>query len=473
MADWTVTVSTKKDGLVPRRFSAAWWHISLQGGLMLVFFMLAPNVPRIDVLFLFLLGAVSLFHILIVERDFSGVLKWPEEGWLLAALFGLSGYLFLNAFWAEATSIALGKAGFFLLMILIVLLASRSFARQTSEVLERAVKLIVWGFVIGTAFVCFEFSTDHYLERMLYTAWPAIRPSEKTIDVLTEVNGNLVKLAENEYRNYYGNVVIQVATGAKGQNSSLLLLLLWPILFLAAHQKDRRVRLMTILLIGGASTASILLGLSQTAQVALVASIMVFLAARVWPRVVHWSVLGAWCVAVMLAVPLAGAPYKAGLHKAEWLFSSARDRIIIWGYTIEHMDKVPLFGKGIRSTRFISKRLKKNEPRIYEQVAFRRLGLHSHNQFLQVWFELGAFGAVLVLIAGIGILQLMRRLDTALRPYAYAAFVAACLIAAFGWGLWQTWLMAGYAFSGILLSLAAEFTKNRADRIPLAAHDKP
>ncbi len=90
-----------------------------------------------------------------------------------------------------------------------------------------------------------------------------------------------------------------------------------------------------------------------------------------------------------------------------------------------------------------------------------RLGRHSHNHYLQIWYELGAVGAALFLLAGLVLLQKMRSMAQGIRPYAYASFVAACSIAAFGWGLWQTWLLAGYSLSAIFLIFASEVAKRR------------
>ena len=90
-----------------------------------------------------------------------------------------------------------------------------------------------------------------------------------------------------------------------------------------------------------------------------------------------------------------------------------------------------------------------------------RLGRHSHNHYLQIWYELGAVGAVLSLLTGLALLQLMRSMTQSIRPYAYASFVAVSSIAAFGWGLWQTWLLAGYSLTAIFLSFAAQYANRR------------
>lgn len=431
--------------------SSARLHLTLLSILMLALFMLAPNLPRQSVAFPFLLGAVSLYYFHKVEKDLRAALKGTEERWFLAALFGLSGYLFLNSLWSLATRAALGKSVFVLLLIGLGLLVSRAFSRLPRETLERVAQIAAFGAVVGTLIACFEFSTGHYLERMVYTAFPAIRPGDKTIDVFVTINGELTRLPESEFRKAYDNVVIKIASAALNRNLSVVMLLLWPALFLAVNHVKPKLGTFSASIIVAAVSVSIFTGHSQTAQAALLLSVIAFLAARYWPSFTHRGILSAWCISVMLAMPLAAAPYKAGLHTSEWIDPNFRDRMTIWDTTVEQAKKTPWLGIGIRSIRVLGKAQKKSRIILPGLVSPRRLGLHSHNQFLQVWFELGAVGALFVLAIGIGLLRAIKKMGESVRPYAYATFVSACVIAAFGWGLWQTWLLSGYAAAVILV----------------------
>ena len=449
-------------------------HLMLQSYLLLALFLLAPNLPRASVAFPFLLGVVSIYYFLAVEKNFRSALQGTEERWFLATLFAFNGYLFINSAWSLLTLAALGKSIFVLLMILLTLMVSRAFSRQPREVLERAAHFVVIGAMAGTLVACFEFSTDHYLARTLYTAFPAIRGSDKTIDVLATINGEVINLPEAEFRKAYDNVLIRVETEALNRNLSLLLLLIWPALFLAVHQVKPKFATLSAGIITAATVVSIFVGHSQTAQAALLLSAAVFLAARYWPAFTHRGILSAWCIAVMLALPLAAAPYKAGLHTSEWITDSFRDRMIIWDTTAEQATKTPWFGIGIRSIRVLGKELIKTQTKLPGHVTPRRLGLHSHNQFLQVWFELGAVGALFLLALGIGLLRAIKRMGDSVRPYAYAVFVSACVVAAFGWGLWQTWLLSGYALAVIMVALATAYAdRTKADVLHASLREFP
>jgi O-antigen ligase len=262
---------------------------------------------------------------------------------------------------------------------------------------------------------------------------------------------------------HYDTIKIQIGSSANNRNATLLILLLWPVLLLAVNQQNTIKRRAAILLIVCASAFSILLSASQTAQVALFLSTLVFTGALYLPRLTHGVIVGAWCIATLFAVPLASAPYELGLNRSEWVFRNARDRMDIWQYTARQVSKAPIFGAGIRSTRIISKELQSKaitEPG--DATPLRRLGIHAHNHYLQIWFELGAVGAVLFMLLGLVLLWKIRALAQNIRPYATAGFTAACIVAAFGWGLWQTWLLAGYSLSAIFLIFAMEFAKRRS-----------
>ncbi|MGZ4988631.1 MAG: hypothetical protein ACXWBP_11330, partial [Limisphaerales bacterium] len=79
---------------------------------------------------------------------------------------------------------------------------------------------------------------------------------------------------------------------------------------------------------------------------------------------------------------------------------------------------------------------------------------HPHNIYLQTWLELGAIGAVLLLIVGLAAIWQMRFLPPALEGSAYALFAVSSMIGLSGFDLWQSWLLAALAFAwaGILLA---------------------
>jgi O-antigen ligase len=80
---------------------------------------------------------------------------------------------------------------------------------------------------------------------------------------------------------------------------------------------------------------------------------------------------------------------------------------------------------------------------------------HPHNIYLQTWLELGAIGAMLLLIVGLAALWQMRLLPPTIEASAYALFAVSGMIGLSGFDLFQTWLLAALAISwaGILLAV--------------------
>jgi hypothetical protein len=91
------------------------------------------------------------------------------------------------------------------------------------------------------------------------------------------------------------------------------------------------------------------------------------------------------------------------------------------------------------------------------------LGRHAHSLFLQTWFELGAIGAVLAALAGGAVATRIRLLRKRSQPFGVATFVAFATIAAFAWGVWETWWMATVGLAALYLCLGAAVTSSGMD----------
>lgn len=433
---------------------AASWHTNLQTATLFLMLLTGPILPRFNAAFLVLLALLAAADLFVLNRHVVPARKHTAHVFLFAVVAGFVAYLFLNALWARDTGTALGKAALAGFIAGSVFLIGMSFSRQPGKVLERSATAATWGAAIGLGIALFEFSTGHQLQLMLFEIWPAIRSEENAVLIFIDQGDKLVPLAPSEYGKWHENEVIRIHTDGLNRNLSLVLLYLWPILAIAAGIAGSAWRRW---IVGGLlciATLTILVSESQTAQIAMIGGLGVFVLARQWPRFTHWAIAAAWCVALVLTLPLASAPYNAGLHKADWLFESAKDRIAIWSLTSELARQSPLFGVGIRSTRYIGREMRDSPEHAETYGKPRRLGIHAHNHFLQVWFELGAVGAAFVLAWGLLLLSRMRALARTSRPFVYAAFATAALIAAFGWGMWQSWLLVGFGATAVLFQLA-------------------
>src|SRR5262249_46399529 len=142
------------------------------------------------------------------------------------------------------------------------------------------------------------------------------------------------------------------------------------------------------------------IGISEqdSSQIGLV-SLLILPLALFLPRAVVTGLAVAWCLGFVLVVPFDFLAFKAGLHEAEWLPRSARARIIIWEYTAERVLEKPWLGVGADSTPIVKAKVEATRDQPEGFVIRRTTGQHAHNLFLQIWYELGVFGAILVAIA--------------------------------------------------------------------------
>ena len=198
----------------------------------------------------------------------------------------------------------------------------------------------------------------------------------------------------------------------------------------------------------------VLVSQHDSSQVALIISLLIFSLAWMWRRQVIRALALLWCMAFVLALPLSFFAYKAELHMAPWLPFSARARVIIWEYTAERVLDHPSLGIGADSTRALSgQRETAEQPEGF--VIKRTTAWHAHDLFLQVWYELGLVGVILIGLAGAAVALRMSVLPFESQPFAAATFAAFMAIAALSWGIWQTWLMCAVALMLLYLGVAA------------------
>jgi O-antigen ligase len=239
-----------------------------------------------------------------------------------------------------------------------------------------------------------------------------------------------------------------------------LAVLFWPAVLAATHLRPGRAS--RGLLLCGLLPASIAIAASehQTSQIALLMSAIVYAAFKVVPWAAYTILRAAWVLACLAVVPLCLAAYSAELHKAHWLQSSARHRIVIWKATADRVLDAPLLGSGIHSSRVISKR--EPAPPLSPGTPYRlTVSWHSHNAFLQVWFEAGAVGAAILLVFGLLVLRSIHRRSQPVQAALFATFSSCTMIAATGYSAFAPWLSASFALGAIFGALATAMAEAR------------
>jgi O-antigen ligase len=190
---------------------------------------------------------------------------------------------------------------------------------------------------------------------------------------------------------------------------------------------------------------------SETAKLAVAAGLLIGLLARFVPRIAQRLVVGGWTVLVLGIIPLILVLLPPDSPLMKVLPYSAKDRVVIWNYTIKRLEPVPILGHGAASTPLLAAKNKKPTGR----KLVPRLSRHAHNVYLQTWFELGGLGALLLLVIGLGILSSIGQASAAMQPFLLAQYVAIASVALTGYGMWQVWLLSLVAISTCIMSCVA------------------
>ncbi len=373
------------------------------------------------------------------------------------AVFGL--WALASTFWSSAPGQSASKSLYLLLILACLTGFTYWRALAPSDTLDRAGQGLLLGFFCASILMAIEVQTHQGLTRALMTLLPFLQDDPKHLRL---DKGVVIARTENEIN----------------RRTAVLTLLVWPVLLLAVRIWWPRKGKAALDAFGGAvgsvfgrlgwlpvaaailaAGVAIMLGGHQSSQTGLLAGAVVFLLAKLWPRA---GILGAaviWTVMVLLIVPIVLTAHANRLHEAPWLFGSARHRVVIWNYTVERIALQPWTGIGADATPAARPQSAAGYDR-KEAGFYVSTGRHAHNAYLQVWYELGGIGAVLLLAAGLALMALIASLPASLVPWALAQAATTAIMAATSYSIWQVWFQASMA-AGVAALLLAAAAKGR------------
>lgn len=348
----------------------------------------------------------------------------------------------LSAAWTQGDpGDSLVKALLLILIGVATAVACRSLWRDRPTALAAVNAGLIAAVVLGSAFIVVELLTNQWLTRRLFEIFPSLTAGYEKH--LRYRDGQLAWLSETN----------------ANRRSGIACLLFWPALLAAGLIEAPRVRWLVRGALCGLMAVILVFTEHQSSQLAALAGAIVLAIASFTPRAARALVMVGWCVAVLLIVPLAGLAFNAGLHQKPWMFSTAAQRVVIWGFTARQVADRPLLGVGADATPTLDERRLKQE---IEKIAVShgdaygfRTSRHAHNVYLQVWYELGAVGAFLFLTIGLTVLHAVGQLSARLQPYGLALFAATASMIATSYGLWQAWFQGAIAFAMIAFVAAA------------------
>lgn len=192
-----------------------------------------------------------------------------------------------------------------------------------------------------------------------------------------------------------------------------------------------------------------------TSMVAFAGAALVLGLSFLAPACMRTAMTAAWIAAVLLVVPLAGMGYSGKLYLTDWLFNTAKQRIVIWGYTSSLISQAPIGGAGLHAARILHEKHRKDAAHAPGTDYRLTTGHHTHNIYLQAWYETGATGACLLMAIGLLTLRALARSAKDCRSHLNAAFACCAIMGASSFGLWQPWFLASLALAAVFASLAA------------------
>jgi O-antigen ligase len=298
------------------------------------------------------------------------------------------------------------------------------------------------GLAVAGALLCVEIFGEQALRRVLMRLVPQLEPRPLHVEMDA---GQVARLMP-----YLPNASVGVLT-----------LLFWPAALIACRLGLLSRHRWGMLGAAAVAAATVLASEHASSKVALAGAAGVYglYLARPWlaPRLV----IAGWVAATLLVVPVAWSLYGAGAHRTAWLPDSARHRVVIWGFTSGQVQEAPFFGAGIGTARALHEGLDPSAPRAPGTRFQLETGMHSHNAYLQVWYETGAAGAVILFGLGLLVLRAVRAYPPALQPYLAATFAAGALLMASSYSIWAPWFMASLAMACVFAGLGAALPARR------------
>jgi O-antigen ligase len=413
--------------------TAAWLATAVWTGLGVLLWVTFPMTAAV------LLPLCSIAPLAWIWRQRRGPPRYPLSP-ATAALGVAAAYLIVNASWSLSPETAAMAVVLVLLMVASLHIVLSTLPDLEPPPLDAMALGALAGLAAAGALLCVEVLGEQPLRRLLIRLMPALQPNPNHI---VTNGGEAVRLAP-----YLTNASIGVLT-----------LAFWPMALIAARLGLLRAWKGPALIAAAVVGATVLASEHGTSQVAFVGAGLTFALSRMRLQLATPLLIAGWVAATLLVVPAVSLLYSAEAYRAPWLPESARHRVVIWQATAEQIPKAPLLGAGIGSARVLREAAARDGLTAPGTTFKLSPSLHSHNAYLQVWYEAGAVGALILLGLGLVVLRSLTRLPEDAQPFLAATFAAGALLIATAYSIWAPWLMASLAMAAIFATLGAALPK--------------
>ncbi len=404
--------------------SRAWFVAGASSTLLLILFPMAAPVVLVSS------TAALLGWNLATQRQ----LPLPAPSATIVTLVLIDIYLVINCTWSLSPADAVRSVGLLIVITGILYLTLNALDGSDPGVLRAVAVGLVVGIALAGLVLCIEAVSSRALQRLLMAYVPAFAP-----------NRHHMELAQD------GSVAIPAYL--MNRSISILTVLFWPAVLLVDRFASSPRQRIWLLIALAPSVAAVFRSVHGTSKIAFVGAALAFGIYLLYPRLVTRVTRVGWVAAVLLVIPAATLAFSAQLYQASWLPASAQHRVVIWGYTAEQIGRAPLLGTGVATARALNDPHNQNKPRA-SGTKYQPLVSHSHNAYLQVWYETGAVGVLLLLALGLFVLRAIAAVPGRTQGHLYATFAASALLAASGFSIWAPWLLASFGIAAVCAAVA-------------------
>ncbi len=397
----------------------------------------------------FLVPVVAGFAVLATQYRGADVRLSPNG--LLLALLAFAAWSLMSAIWSVAPMASMSKPLFLIGGTLGAAVLMALGRKQSDWTLEATARGILLGAAIGGTLVCIETLTDQAIARFVMNLVPSFGAGQT----------KHVTIADG--------VVTFISDANINRRTTIVTLLIVPAALLLYLRPQGSARLSGFGLLAAIALTLIAFSAHQSSQAAILLAAVAFGLALLSPLWTRRAIAAAWCVCCLLIVPLVIGLHEAGLQNSQnGLFASARHRVVIWNTTAQLVRYAPLRGIGADATATKTEADELNPNQSAAKTAsdggFRTTtARHAHNVFLQVWYELGAIGALLFAAVGLAAMTLVARAPTAVQPYLLAQFAAVSGMLAFSFSVWQLWFQGAIGLGALAILVALLSTLQSAE----------
>lgn len=203
---------------------------------------------------------------------------------------------------------------------------------------------------------------------------------------------------------------------------------------------------------------------NETSKLALIAWFAMFAICVLSPRAALRLVQVAWVMTCLLVVPAALLAEHYKVQRLDLLQLTAKERVLIWKAYADLTGERPFAGYGYNASRALEPVVPgvhalikaEADPAVAALDKVEHRAMHPHNAYLQVWFELGGAGAVIMLGLGFWALSKLQRFTVQDRAFLVPTALAAMVAVFSSYGIWQFWLVGSLVFTALAGFLASE-----------------